>query len=87
MSVLRIGTPVLISIKPNEITMTREMKKFNGKIFPISNVKTIKIFKTSGESRMDYYYNLKDVNSKKGLPFSFTRDMIHPVYEEDNDVK
>ena len=74
---LFIGQEVIINFGPNDISISEEMRKFNGKTAKISRVGVVrKSTKTDTSPGYYYYYELKGIQSKAGKPFAFTRDSL-----------
>lgn len=70
---LRNGERVTLMIPNTDRSGSREIRKFNGNTFEISNSRQLKF---------GYIYELKGVVSKMGVPFSFVRDWLMPLEEE-----
>lgn len=72
----RKGDTVKIKFNEPDISVSQEMRKFNGAVAVIDKRVPVVVEKQSGERHMYYYYTLKDIVSSRGIPFSFTADML-----------
>ncbi len=70
-----VGDKVKIKLPRRSITVTREMRRFDGQITKISKITTSNI----NGGRQVRQYELKGIRSKKNKPFTFLSDMFVKV--------
>ena len=78
----QLGDTVMIVYAQKDICVVNEMKQYNGVIAVVS-----KILRATGSNKcyMPYGYELDGIVSEKGVPFTFTKDMLIKV-EDDDDI-
>lgn len=72
---LRKGTMVTISLTKGDTAVTPGMWKYDGESAPISRVCKSKRLGIADSNA--YGYELEGVESEKGVPYTFTREMIY----------
>ena len=74
---MTIGSRVMIAFPPKETTITKQVRKYDGKVTTIAEVRTrmLKKFRIST-------YILKGCKSEFGLDYEFLREWLVPLDEE-----
>lgn len=75
---LSVGDSVLIQFDPHDICVVPGMLEYNGLETEISKVHKSK---SSGGKQFRCQYECKGVESRYGVPFIFTRDMLFDAGE------